>query len=621
MLEMFHVHDLIKIIETKLELEGSLRSFKIRNYTYQGRSFEVDPSNSMLFEFPTLHHQFPELYSSATYKMLLSFGLNQEQRFPPSLLNEISRVQKKDGVDKIILWSTVALDDDTIQLLKAVGIDIISYELPSEEDIATKPIIHFIPIQGQPLEYSLLTNHVAEYLVKRLKQLFHLVLSEISASVYDEYYAKDKAATRATMKFEESQLNRLLKRMVSENRTGIAVDIGCGTGRHSFELARVFSQVYAFDFSPKMIEKAVAKKSQSDDTKIIFSVGDFEYERLLDENKFYGECDLVVASFGIGSFIEDTVKMLRRFHDWLRTGGYLFISFYNENSIVTKLTPNWRDTALTASLDVENRSLRVDLPGSISFNIFCRPFNDGTRGEINKIFNLDELYMYPTIMALLPNSLLEDKLAYKLFSHIDEMLADSKRLQRTAEEYDQGITTNNYGYYVVVIAHKPVIPTDGYANIMKLLEEAGDVEFEIVEHAPALSFDDLWREIGRDIDPACMVKTIIFKDTKTEEYISVSLAAEKRVDKDRLADVLNIPKRRIKFAPEKEVLALGFPVGGIAPFGFADGHTIRKMVDEGLKALKSPWLYMGIGDNRKTLKIDRDDFIRLVADYQWVTFE
>ena len=615
--EVVQVEDLIKVVETKFDLEGSLRSAKIRNYTYQGTHLLIDPSNSMLFEFATLQNQFPELYSSPTYKMLLCLGLNQEQNFRASLLNEISRIQKKDNIDKIALWSTVTLDDETIQLLKTMGIDIIGCELPSPEDATGKPMLNFIPIQKRSLEYSLLINYVADYLVKRIKQLFHLVLSEISASIFDEYYGRDKVATEAIMKFEELQLGKLLKRMANENKTGIAVDVGCGTGRHSFMLARTFSQVYAFDFSPQMIQRAIAKKIQLGDTRIIFSVGDFEYERLLDERKFYGKCDLVIASFGMGSFVEDTVKMLRRFQDWLKPGGYIFVSFYNESSILLKLTPSWRDTSLTANIDLETQSLKVELPGSQPFHIFCRPFNEGTRGEINKIFNLDEIYMYPTVMALLPNSLLQDRTAYKLFSYIDDMLADSKRMPKRIEENEPSITDNNYGHYAVVIAHKPQSPISGYSNVMRHLKNRDDIEYEIIEHNPVLSVDDIRHEIGREIDLASVVKTIIFKDAKTDRYIAVSLSAEKMVDKDKLANLFGIPKRRIKFASEKEILGLGFPVGGIAPFGFADTDAVQMVIDAGLRKLKSAWLYMGVGDNKKTLKIDRAAFIRIVEHYTW----
>src|ERR671927_541045 len=144
MLEELQVEDLIKVVATKFDLEGSLRSAKIRNYTYQGTHLLIDPSNSMLFEFATLQNQFPGLYSSPTYKMLLCLGLNQEQNFRASLLNEISRIQKKDNIDKVVLWSTVTLDDETIQLLKIMGIDIIRFELPSQDDMASKPMFHFV---------------------------------------------------------------------------------------------------------------------------------------------------------------------------------------------------------------------------------------------------------------------------------------------------------------------------------------------------------------------------------------------------------------------------------------------------------------------------------------------
>jgi len=115
-------------------------------------------------------------------------------------------------------------------------------------------------------------------------------------------------------------INSLSEYIIKRNKSGIAVDVGCGTGRHSFILSKYFNTVYAFDFSPRMIEKANEEKRRQNIENIIFSVNDFEYEKLLDEKDFYGKCDLIVASFGMGSFIEDTVKMLRRFYDWLKIG-------------------------------------------------------------------------------------------------------------------------------------------------------------------------------------------------------------------------------------------------------------------------------------------------------------
>jgi SAM-dependent methyltransferase len=611
------IEDLLRIVTAKLELEGTFRSFRLRSYTYAGRVLAVDSSNSMLFEFPAPAQPAEHILS---YRLLLCMSLHEECDFAPVTLADLTRIQKKDGVDKIVLWSSVMLDDATIHELKAAGIDVLHYPMPTVEEIESKPIRHFVPIQGEALDYSLRVNHIAEYLVKRCKQLFHLVLSEISAPIFDEQYAKDKVATRAVMRYEENQLGKLLRRMVNEGRTGTAVDVGCGTGRHSFMLARYFSDVYAFDFSPKMIAQARAKQAEQRDTHVRFSVGDFEYERIRDEHLFHGTCDLVVASFGMGSFIEDTAQMLRRFHDWLKPGGYLFVSFYNENSITLKLTPTWRDTSFSADIDAEHHTLKVELPGGIKFNIFCRPFNDGTRGEINKIFNIDDVFMYPTVMALLPNELLQDRLALRLFSYVDEMLADTKRLPRRSDGQEHGIGDNNYGYYVIVVAHKPESPTDGYANIQRILEAARPLRYDILEHQPVLSAEDFRREIGRTIDPGALVKTIIFKDAKTDEFIVVVLASAKMVDKDKLAGVLGIPKRRIKFASEKEVLALGFPVGGIAPFGWTADQPIRALLDATLQDSPTTWFYTGVGDNKRTLKIEREGFLRIVAPYERVEF-
>ena len=62
---------------------------------------------------------------------------------------------------------------------------------------------------------------------------------------------------------------------------------------------------------------------------------------------------MIVASFDLGSFIEDTATMMRRFHGWLREGGIAVLSFYNSRTILLEVTPNWRDTSLAAHLDTE----------------------------------------------------------------------------------------------------------------------------------------------------------------------------------------------------------------------------------------------------------------------------
>lgn len=581
--------DIVKIIRGKFVAENLERFFKIRSYNAKARSLELNPANSILLEFPTLT-------SESAYKLLILLGLQTETEFSHWLQNDIRRIQQRDSIDRIVLWSTQDLSNEIIQSLK--NINFLLVKIPTQVDIHGRVVSHFIPVDGKSVEYSLIVNVTAEHITRRLKKLFHLVLSEIAAPIYDEQYGKDSVATTAIMKFEEKRLKWLINKLITEGKNNIAVDIGCGTGRHSFILSECFNIVYAYDFSPKMIDEAEKSKRRKDIRNVLFAVNDFEYETLWDEDQFYGKCDLVVASFGMGSFIEDTSQMLRRFYDWLKPGGYVFITFYNENSITLKIVPSWRDVSLAAQIDTESNSLEVTLTPNIKFHIFCRPFSDGIKGVINKIFNICEIWTYPTLMALLPNKLLEDELAHELFSDVDEMLSNCREHQ--------------LGHYVIVAAEKPEVAIEGFANIVKLLGDL-DCEYEILEHSPVLSIEDVKREIG--YHPGCMVKTIIFKDKRTEAFISVSLQSEKRVDKAKLARSLQMSVSRLKFAPEKQVLKLGFPIGGIAPFGFNESVEVIKFIDRALDDVEGEHLYMGIGDNRKTLKLRREDFFSIVSDY------
>ena len=595
------LEDLIKLIKIKLVLETSSNSYKIRNYTFKGKHILVNPYNSILFEFPTPQNDFPDLYDFPFYSLIFYLGINEERQFKPTLINEIKKIQNKDNIDKIVIWITNEVDPNTSQLLKDNNIDTFYITLPDNKNLYEKPISNFIPLKND-IQYSVFVNTIVDRLIKRLRKLFHLILSEIAAPLYDEHYSKDKIATKAIMDFEETRLQKLLKRMDHNNRN-LAIDVGCGTGRHSFIISKKFSEVYAFDFSPRMIKVALEKKKNLNDTKIIFFVNDFEYDKIVDEDKFYGKADLVVASFGMGSFVEDTVRMLRRFYEWLKPGGFVFISFYNENSIILNLTPNWRDTSLSSAINPKEKTLKVQLPGGTQFDIFCKPFSKGTKGEINKVFIIDEIYTYPTIMALLPNSLLKDKFAFNIFNKIDESFSKESE--------------NIYGHYVIVVAHKPIIPIKGYSNIIKILSQLG-VKYEEINHPPVLSIEDVIKAMSHNIDKSQMIKTIIFKDKTNNDFISVSIIATKMVNKETIANILNISKNKIKFASEKEILNIGFPLGGIAPFGFEKGYKIHNFIDKDIKELHYEWYYMGIGDNRKTLKIKKSDFTDIVKDYIWI---
>lgn len=595
-----NIHPVVSTIKTKFEVEGlSDRFFEIKPYHFAStgtNALSLDNHNSILLEFAKPYEEFPEIYKSQVYRLLIIFSLYEEQEFAAGLQQAIARLQYRDNIDRVVIWSTVEVPQEILQGLKKIPVDVIFIDIPGAKEIyKTKAVSYFVPIEGSDLNDSLRVNLIAERLIKRLRKMFHLVLAEISAPIYDQHYAKSKIATREAMAFEEDKLNRLIKRLKHEGKDKIALDIGCGTGRHSFVLARHFDDVYAYDFSTQMIAQANDLKRERDIRNIFFAVNDFEYERLTDEEQFYGQGDLILASFGMGSFIEDTASMLRQFYEWLKPGGYVFLSFYNANAITLNVAPIWRDTSLSAQVDRDNHSLEVNLTPKTKFNIFCKLFDEGVEGEINKIFNIESITTYPMIMALLPNSLLENEFAHLTFTAADHTLAEQGK----------------NGYYVTIVASKAYRDVRGYLNVQQLLTQY-NATYEMIEHKPVLSMEDVQDAIG--YFPNCMIKTVLFQNRKTKEYIAILVQAEKRVDKPKLARMLGVSAYQIKFATEKEVLRLGFPVGGIAPFGFEGAVT--KFVDEAIAQHSCQWFYTGAGDNRKTLKIRRQDFLAMIADYQ-----
>ncbi len=115
-----------------------------------------------------------------------------------------------------------------------------------------------------------------------------------------------------------------------------------------------------------------------------------------------------------------------------------------------------------------------------------------------------------------------------------------------------------------------------------------------------------------------MIKTILINTRRTDDFIAILIQAEKRLDMDKLAKLLNLNRYHINFAREKEILQIGFPLGGVAPFGFEPSVNILKFVDAAILSQRCKWFYTGTGDNRKTLKIKRQDFLKIITDYRHV---
>jgi len=73
----------------------------------------------------------------------------------------------------------------------------------------------------------------------------------------DQTYGSASIGTNMAMRFEEKLLHHTISNM---NEKSLAIDIGCGTGRHTVELAGLFQKTIGYDFSRGMIDIADEKR-------------------------------------------------------------------------------------------------------------------------------------------------------------------------------------------------------------------------------------------------------------------------------------------------------------------------------------------------------------------------
>jgi ubiquinone/menaquinone biosynthesis C-methylase UbiE len=99
----------------------------------------------------------------------------------------------------------------------------------------------------------------------------------------------------------------------------IAMDIGCGSGITTIELAKEVKNIYALDTSQKMIDVAKEKAENSTVSNIRFFVAD------IFDTRWEKNCCDVVMAYNILSYIEDVDSFLIRIYEMLKPGG-IFLS-------------------------------------------------------------------------------------------------------------------------------------------------------------------------------------------------------------------------------------------------------------------------------------------------------
>ena len=203
----------------------------------------------------------------------------------------------------------------------------------------------------------------------------------------------------------------------------------------------------------------------------------------------------------------------------------------------------------------------MELSPKTVFHIYCRPYAQDVQNTIADTFEVLQITSYPTLMALMPNSLLQSGKALGIFRFLDETLAEHR-------EYRSG-------HYVTIVARKRMSTShDALQGVQDLLE-TNHCRYELVAHPPVVKSEDVRAHV--DMSDGLAVKTLLFRRGEDRKLIVAVMPARLRVDTTKLAKQVGV--RKLYFASDRDVLASGFPLGGIAPIGFQPGIVERKFVE------------------------------------------
>jgi SAM-dependent methyltransferase len=425
-------------------------------------------------------------------------------------------------------------------------------------------------------------NIVAAELVKQIRKTAHIFLSDIAAPTYDgEYVERGSAGVR----FYKEEERRLLNQFVGQiGGREIAVELGCGTGRESFELAKSFDKIYAYDFSSRMIQVAQEKKVREAGVdhagerlswKIRFHVRDIEiHPPPLQMNSI----DLCAGLFGMGSFVEDIDKFLNHYREMLKPGGGIVLSFYNRKALLYSNPPPWRYPAISSRLETDRQELIVTLPDGNMFRVFCRSYDPKEiREKFEARFEDVSIHSFPLFSGFLPRDYVDDP-AYAegtvagALCQIDKILMGS----------DQ---TPLLGNYLLAFGRKPpksrakarLEISDRLLGPNGVLVDGGLVA-ELVEHEPLRRGTDVVAALN---SPEPYLRAVLFfarsgrGRTRQKEPIVCVVDARRRVSKVKLAKALRRKPETIHVATEREISSV---IGDARPplpiAGYDDSTTI-----------------------------------------------
>jgi SAM-dependent methyltransferase len=213
-------------------------------------------------------------------------------------------------------------------------------------------------------------------------------LSEWWETFFDEHYLR---AGLARIKRAKTLADvRFIRRTLGLRRGSKILDVCCGAGRHSLELAKLGHRVTGVDLSHRYLEIAAAKARRRG-IRVRFQVADVRNLR------FGAEFDAAICmwtSFGYFQDESDNLKVLRGIHRSLKPGGKFLMEVINRDWLVVNFEPlGW--TRLDGGYLLEKRQMDFRQSRIIGEWTYV-----GAQGKIQRYMNL-RIYSVHELAGLL----------------------------------------------------------------------------------------------------------------------------------------------------------------------------------------------------------------------------
>lgn len=288
--------------------------------------------------------------------------------------------------------------------------------------IICKSCSYWYPIDAYILEflpsYSSYSKDRANFYRKYKTKLRRLGVKDVKApessgqekaqQAHSDWYANnetqtyDRYASSSFWKSVDAHLFSLFRPMIKKN--ALLLDLGCGQGRSTFQLADLPIRIVAFDISKKLIRLARNTYTRGSYTAdITFMVAD------ASTMPFKNHCFDVVLSYGVLHHLNDPAKACREIARIVKSRGGVFFCAENNQSIFRKLfdllqyvRPIWFEEAGSMPL-ISEKNLKQWF-NNTSMHITC----------------WTETYLPPHLVVLLPLTVAKKVLTLTdhLFSHI-----------------------------------------------------------------------------------------------------------------------------------------------------------------------------------------------------------